>query len=162
MCEAIIWYYPRQNLLSCGSAYFELEKIYDQFGIEELSWDFGDAFNPTVTAPAQHAGKTFNDMLNEYEWTAENKAELEHRLRYTKHASQCHGPLDGWEERYTLRNAINSRMAQKHAGLVKTEEDFEEIGYPDIEEYAPPKTCSNEKYFGQIVAHAHNQGHHHH
>jgi len=114
MCEAIIWYYPRQNFLSCSSAYMDLDKIYEQFGIEELTWDY-DNFDPTVVSPAAHAGKLFSQVLNDYPWTAENKAVLEHQLRYSNHMNECYGQFDDWDARFALRRSIMQRMAKKQS-----------------------------------------------
>jgi len=37
MCQGIIWYYPRDDLRFCESAYPEY-KVMERFGIENLSW----------------------------------------------------------------------------------------------------------------------------
>ena len=101
-----------------------------------------DDFDPTVTAPPAQAGKLFSQVLNEYAWTPENKAELEHRLRYSNHVDECYGPNDSWDQ---IKSTIQKRVADMRAGKGPLDEQ-REITYPDIEEaYTPPETCSARK-----------------
>jgi len=38
MCETFVWYYPKQDLISCGSYYDRINKFFNEFGIEEVDW----------------------------------------------------------------------------------------------------------------------------
>ncbi|CAL8110020.1 unnamed protein product [Orchesella dallaii] len=91
MCQAFLWYYPKQEFEACVSVY-PVEAHFEELGVTNYTVsDPSEGGMPryTIVEPAELAGDYVETLNTKFQWNDEFIREYERKRRYNVHETSC-------------------------------------------------------------------------